>query len=208
MQEQELWNEVLGIFNKSDKQINIYYGTEKNGEKQIETMGIDSNSILGTIILHTAGICIDNWIRVIGQKSDEHDGICQYNLEKCIITKGMLIIAQDIVGGIFAINISKYSEGSQMIWYFAPDTLEWECLDMNYAEFIEWLALGNTDQFYHSMRWASWEKDCMNINFDMVYLIYPFLWSNECNLDIATKRVVPFIELKEINRECAAKIFR
>ena len=56
------------------------------------------------------------------------------------------------------------------------------------------------------MRWNSWKEDCSNINFEKAYLIYPFLWSNECDLDSATKRVVPFRELMELNIDYAKKL--
>lgn len=211
MQEQGLWNKVSGIFNNSSKQVHIYEGTEAVGKEEIENMCIDINSVLGVIVLYTAGICVDNWIRVIGQNCNEHNGISQYNSEQInkdyTSMKGMLIVAQDIVGGIFAINTSKFSESREKVWYFAPDTLEWECLDMDYAGFISWIAKGNTDEFYNSMRWETWKKDCENINFDKAYLIYPFLWANECDLSTATKKVVPFMELMGINMEYAKKLF-
>lgn len=173
-------------------------------------MGININSVLGVIVRYTAGICVDNWIRVIGQRCNTHKGISQYNSEQisdvCILKMGMLMVAQDVVGGIFAINISRFVEGKKQVWYFAPDTLEWECLEMNYAEFIAWTAQGNTDEFYDSMRWETWKEDCKHADFDEACLIYPFLWSKECDLSTATKRIVPFKELEGINFEHAKKI--
>lgn len=209
MKEQELWDEVLGILNDSKKQIHIYKGTETVGKAEIDSIGVSINSVLGAIILYTAGICIDNWIRVIGQNCAEHNGIFQYNSDqinkKHNVMEGMLIVAQDIVGGIFAINVTRFNEYRKKVWYFAPDTLEWECLNINYAEFIAWAACGNTDEFYSGMRWETWVADCKNISFDKAFLIYPFLWSAECDLSAATKKVVPFIELKEMNMDYAER---
>ena len=162
MQRQELWREVLSLFNNSNKQVHIYEGMETVGMAEIENMGIDINSVLGVIVLYTQGISIENWIRVLGQKSNEHNGISQYNSEQVnvddAIMKGMLMVAQDIAGGVFAINKSRFTEGIDQVWYFAPDTLELECLDMNYGEFAAWLAQGNINEFYESMRWDTWEK--------------------------------------------------
>ena len=205
----ELWNEVIDMFNNSKRKIHIYEGLETVGRLELEKVGIMHNSVLGTIILHTAGIRVDNWIRIIGQNCDEHNGIFQYNSannsSENEIMQGMFIVAQDIVGGVFAINVSKFSEGIKMIWYFAPDTLEWECLDMNYAQFLAWTIQGNLDEFYSSMRWDYWEKDCKNVGFDKVWLIYPFLWSQECELETASKKLVPFMELKELNTDYAKR---
>ena len=117
----------------------------------------------------------------------------------------MTIVGQDIVGGLFAINIGKYQEGIKKVWYFAPDTLQWECMDMNYAEFIAWAIQGNTDEFYSSMRWKCWKEDCSKAEFDEMILLYPFLWSKECNLENAVKKVVSSDELIRMNSEFAQK---
>ena len=207
--QKKLWNEVIEMFNNSNKKIFIYKGVESVGRLEVEKIRISQESVLGTIVLHTAGVCVDNWIRIIGQTCDVHNGILQYNFEKNIsktdMMSGMLIVAQDIVGGVFAINTSKFSDNMKKVWYFAPDTLEWECLDMNYAQFLAWAIQGNTDEFYSSMRWKSWEKDCENVDFDKGWLIYPFLWSQECDIETASKKIVPFTELKELNIDYAVR---
>ena len=207
--ERDLWTEVLEMLNTSNKKIQIYNGAENIGAEEIETMGIARNSVLGVVVLYTEGIYIDNWSRVIGQRGKHHNGIIEYNSEQmhgnsdCLT--GMVVVAQDIVGGIFAINKSKFSEGHKKIWYFAPDTLEWECLDMNYAEYLAWLVQGDTNAFYDSMRWQGWEKDCEDVGFDKSFLIYPFLWSKECDLSTATKKIIPCKELININFDYAKK---
>ncbi len=209
MRKNSLWGKIYSMFEDSNRNISIYKGIESVGIQELSNLGINKDSALGGIILNTAGVCVDNWIRIIGQSNDEHGGICKYNrLGKdieCDFVKGMLIVAQDVVGGLFAVNVSKFSEDINNIWYFAPDTLEWESLDMDYAEFIEWVVDGNVDEFYVNMRWNTWKEDCKDIHFEQAYLIYPFLWAKECDLSTATKRIVPFEEMKAINLEYAKK---
>ncbi len=41
MQRQELWREVLSLFNNSNKQVHIYEGMETVEMAEIENMGID-----------------------------------------------------------------------------------------------------------------------------------------------------------------------
>ena len=113
----------------------------------------------------------------------------------------MLIVATDVVGGIFAINLGKFDEGIGDVWYFAPDTLDWEDLELRYSEFIAWLAQGNIDEFYSSMRWTNWRESAKNVEFDKSILIYPFLWSEEVNIETASKSIVPFDELFATNME-------
>ena len=91
------------------------------------------------------------------------------------------------------------------VWYFAPDTLDWEDLELRYSEFIAWLAQGNIDEFYSSMRWTNWRESAKNVEFDKAILIYPFLWSEEVNIETASKSIVPFDELFATNMEYREK---
>lgn len=205
MQENKLWNDLKNMFQDSKKDIRIYEGNYTIGNIETEKNGINSNSVLGVIISFTSGICIDNWIRIVGQQCDNRNGISYYNSiemnQMHLELSDMLLVAYDVIGGVFAINRGKFAEGAKKVWYFAPDTLEWECLEMSYSEFIAWVAQGDTDEFYNSMRWNQWQEDCKNIDFDKSFLIYPFLWSRECEINHATKKVVPFSELMSINFE-------
>lgn len=39
------------------------------------------------------------------------------------------------------------------VYYFAPDTLEWESTELAYSGFLNWLAEGDFGLFYQSFRW-------------------------------------------------------
>ena len=120
--------------------------------------------------------------------------------------KNMFVVATDVIGGIFAINQGKYCEDIGKVWYLAPDTLEWESLSFEYSEFIAWLAQGNINEFYQSMRWKNWRDLAINVEIDQGILIYPFLWSDEIIIQNATKKIVPFYELVSINMEYISKL--
>ena len=113
----------------------------------------------------------------------------------------MIIMGLDVVGGLFAINLNKFNEGNNLIWYFAPDTLDWECLDMQYNEFLAWSMQGNIDEFYSTMRWNNWQEDVKNIGINYALLIYPFLWARECNIEKASKKMVSIDEIIKLNFE-------
>lgn len=145
----------------------------------------------------------------MGSDSKKNRGIVSYNLinEDGIAEKidKMLIVADDIVGGVFALNAGRFSEGIGDVWYFAPDTLEWESLEMKYSEFIAWIAQGEIDEFYSTMRWSLWKEDSKSVNFNEAILIYPFLWSNEIQIEKADKKIVPVEELLDINQDYSKK---
>ena len=92
------------------------------------------------VMENCGGIVIDNWIRLYGcgelnvinkNQMIKND----YNLD--------IIIGEDVIGGIFALK-------DNVVYYFAPDVLEWECLNIYYANFIHWLIndIQNVNLFY------------------------------------------------------------
>lgn len=205
----DLWQEINNMFRSSNRKIDLNLDESKDGIKALDILKITSKSVLGSIILNTSGIVIDNWIRIFGHNSNINRGIIEYNVieENGVATKviKMLIVADDVVGGIFALNAGRFSEGIGKVWYFAPDTLEWEYLEMEYSEFIAWTTQGNIDEFYSTMRWSTWKEDCKNVKFNDAILIYPFLWSNEIQLEKADKKIVPSEELLKLNQEYSKK---
>lgn len=204
-----LWQEINNMFISSNRQLILNSDELEDGIKSLDVLQVTSKSALGSIILNTSGIVIDNWIRILGHDSNTNRGILSYNSigENGVATQvdKMLIVADDVVGGLFALNAGKFSEGIGELWYFAPDTLEWESLEMQYSEFIAWIAQGNIDEFYSTMRWSTWKEECKNVKFNEAILIYPFLWSNEIQLEKADKKIVPTEELLKINQEYSKK---
>ena len=104
------------------------------------------------------------------------------------------IVADDIFGGIFVINGGKFNGDLGNVYYFAPDTLEWEDLDLKYSEFIYWAFSGDVKKFYEEFLWDNWEEEFSNIKIENkeyfkhnigkmhIYLVYNMLIDirNEC----------------------------
>ena len=197
------------MFNRADKEVIIYEANAKERDQAIHLLKITEDSTLGAIIYNTSGVIVDGWIRILGHSGVYGKGIIEQNLmNKEGIAKrleDMLIVAYDVVGGIFALNSGHFTENVGGVWYFAPDTLEWETLEMTYSEFIAWTVQGNTDEFYESMRWNRWRDETAAVKFDEAILIYPFLWSKEIDIEKADKKKVPAEELFEINFEYSEK---
>lgn len=204
-----LWQEINNMFINSNRQLVLNSDELENGIKSLDVLQVTSKSALGSIILNTSGIVIDNWIRILGHDSNINRGVVSYNLigENGVATQvdKMLIVADDVIGGLFALNAGKFTEVIGDVWYFTPDTLEWESLEMQYSEFITWIAHGNIDEFYSTLRWSTWKEECKNVKFNEAILIYPFLWSNEKQLEKVDKIIVPVEELLKINQEYSKK---
>ncbi|WP_179865675.1 DUF2625 family protein [Bacillus sp. AFS017336] len=120
--------------------------------------------------------------------------------------KDSLLVADDAVGGFFALNGGAFDGETGNIFYLAPDTLEWEDLGMGYAEFINWSLSGNIMGFYESFRWNNWKEEVSLISGDKGILIYPYLWAEGEELNNRSKSGVPIIELWGLNQDNRLKL--
>ena len=178
-----IWNEIKSILKSSTKNIKIL---SSNYNNSLNNLNINENSVLGQVIINTGGIFIENYIRLFGSGDEENSyNIYKYNLElKKYFDDNIIIIGNDIFGGLFSLNKEKNN-----ILYFAPDTLEWEDLDITYKEFIKFVTSEKIDEFYKSYKWSTFQEDIKKVKFNEGILIYPFLWSNECNIEKAKKDI-------------------
>lgn len=112
--------------------------------------------------------------------------------EGCIIGGA---IADDLMGGFFAINGGLFGEHNfGKIYYFAPDNLQWECLDLGYTDFIHWLLNGEIDQFYKDYKWDGWQEDVKKMNGNQVMSFYPYLFTQYEDYEDLSRKVVPIEE--------------
>ncbi len=210
MQDKELWMEIQHAFSMSKAEINQIDGDIDIGAKVVKDLSLNEKTTFATIIYNTAGITINKTIRLLGQGNNEVVSILNVNaIENGVPTtiKGRLIVATDIFGGMYAMNVVEIDGAIGEIFYFAPDTLNWEPLKMKYSQFLMWTVNGNTNEFYSSMKWSDWEKYADSTGFNQGILIYPFLWSKEINIETATKKIVPFAELINVNMDYRRKFF-
>ncbi|MDR3052968.1 MAG: DUF2625 family protein, partial [Coriobacteriales bacterium] len=105
-------------------------------------------------------------------------------------------IAHDVFGGIFALTKSG-------IVYFAPDSLQWENLEISYDGFIEWISTKDLNEFYESFLWDNSGEFFENVAIESGVLVYPFFWAKEYEANSAVKKIVPYQELLEINWDYA-----
>jgi Protein of unknown function DUF2625 len=133
---------------------------------------------MGAIVYDTGGILIDwGWLRVLGSG---HQRLARklpdWNEGR---SNGFYLVADDAVGGFFAINGGELGPGPQSVYYFAPDTLNWEPTEMKFSAFFHWACVGALDRFYENSRWAGWENDVAKLHGDRCYFISPPLFTKE-----------------------------
>ena len=156
---------------------------------------------MGAIIYETGGILVDNgWIRILGSGSEKMDRtLPNWNKGKTISEYGQaapyLLIADDVIGGFFAINGGGFGEDLGKVYYFAPDRPEWEPLDIGYSDFIWWAFTGDLNEFYQGLRWEGWENEVRKINGNQGISFFPFLWTRYDKIDDLSRKPVPVEEI-------------
>ncbi len=169
---------------------------------------VTTRSPMGAIVYATGGILIDGgWIRILGSGHKKlNRSLPEWNLTKTISQIGenppFLLIADDVVGGFFAINGGQFGADLGKVYYLAPDSLNWESLDLTYTDFLNFCFNGNLKEFYESLRWKNWKEDLAKIDGNEVYNFQPFLWTKEGkNINKNSRKVISVEEQYQFNMD-------
>jgi hypothetical protein len=168
---------------------------------------VTTRSPMGAVVYETGGILIDHgWIRILGSGCKRlNRSLMDWNKGKSYKNVGeqlsFLLIADDVLGGFFAINAGGISkEGIGKVFYFAPDNLTWEKTEMTYSAFLNFCFSGDINKFYEGYRWTNWITDIDSLDGNLGISVFPFLWSKEGQEDINknSKKPVPIQELWDL----------
>lgn len=162
---------------------------------------VTTRSPMGAIIYETGGILIDSgWIRILGSGSEKLSrSLPDWNKGKSYKELGeqpsFFLVADDAIGGFFAINSGKFGKNPGKIYYLSPDNLEWEDLDLTYSDFLNFCFNGDFESFYKNLRWKGWKTEVEKINGDQVFTFYPFLWTKEGkDINKISRKAIPIEE--------------
>jgi hypothetical protein len=146
---------------------------------------VTTRSPMGAVIYSTGGILVDNgWIRILGSGNSKlNRTLPGWNKDKSFKEYGekppFLLIADDAIGGFFAINGGQLGKDPGKVYYLSPDNLKWEPLDLSYSDFLRFCFTGDLDKFYSELRWTGWKEEVSKLDGNMVYNFFPTLWSKE-----------------------------
>ena len=191
----------------------LFPGDPRQGQDCLYRLQVTAASALGALVLHSGGLAVDGgWLRVFGGAAvpGGPPSLAQVNrmFDPNWRPEAGLIVGHDVLGGVFALNgvnppaFGRPGEPGQMV-YFAPDTLEWQELEVGHSTWLSWLASGGTAQFYADLRWPGWENEIRVLAPWQGLAVYPFLWSEEAqaNLAATTRRPVPMPEILGMHAE-------
>ena len=114
-------------------------------------------------------------------------------------SNGFLLVADDAVGGFFAINGGALGDDLGTIYYLAPDTLAWESLEVGHSAFAQWVFTSRLHDFYSDMRWDGWESDVAALHGDTCFNFYPFLCTEQGSTRKSSRKPVPVAEQYALN---------
>ncbi|MEO6229920.1 MAG: DUF2625 domain-containing protein [Ferruginibacter sp.] len=174
---------------------------------------VTTHSLMGAVIYTTGGILIDNgWIRILGSGNKKlNRSLPEWNKGKSFKEFGdrstYVLIADDAVGGFFAVNGGEFGKDAGNVYYLSPDRLIWEPLALSYTEFLNFCFSGDLSGFYESLRWKNWEKDIAKLDGNKVYSFYPYLWSKEGkDINKNKRKAIPVAEQFEFNLNARSQL--
>jgi hypothetical protein len=162
---------------------------------------VTTHSTMGAIVYETGGLLVDSgWVRILGSGHPRLPrSLPGWNEGRTLLGRGhappFLLVGDDVLGGLFAVNGGGLGLTRGNVFYFTPDSLEWEDLDRGYSEFIRWCLCGDLAFFYEGTRWPGWENDVAVLGGDQAYSIYPPLWAQGPPVQERDRRPVPLAEL-------------
>lgn len=177
-------------------------------EQELLSVQVSTHSYLGAIIYNSGGIFVKNgWLRIWGAGSSLLPrAVGSWNTENKIT--GYLVVADDVIGGAFAINAGAFGPDVGNIYYFSPQSLEWEAMAVPYSHFIEWTFTKKIDDFYADVYWESWKKDVPGVSGDKSISVYPPMWAKGPALKARSLRAVSFKEQFFFQQDYSTSILR
>jgi uncharacterized protein DUF2625 len=184
--------------------VEVLPALELNRGAALVATQVTTHSTLGAIVYETGGLLVDSgWVRILGSGHPRLPrSLPEWNAGRTVVASDkappFLLIGDDVVGGFFAINGGALGLTPGNVFYFAPDSLEWEDLGRGYSEFIQWCFSGDLGSFYEGIRWPGWEKEAATLAGDRAYSVYPPLWAQGPPVSERSRRDVPLAELYDM----------
>jgi hypothetical protein len=195
------WPSVLQWVRDATNPLEILAVDDARRTRALLELQVTTRSPMGAIVFETGGILVDGgWLRILGSGHPRLPrSIGDWNAGRNGGVDGetapFLLVADDVVGGFFAINGGGLPGAAGSVAYFAPDTLDWQDLELSYTSFLHFAMSGDLEHFYADSRWTGWRDEIINLPGDCAISVYPFLWAAGPSIDERSRRPVPIAEL-------------
>jgi hypothetical protein len=205
--EDPAWPTVQGWLESASNTVDVLPVEREKANASLLQLQVTTRSLMGAIVHETGGLLVDHgWLRILGSGSPRLPrSLPDWNAEMAPSPPGrpppFLLIADDIVGGFFAIDGGGLTGARGKVHYFAPESLDWQNLDSSYSDFIEFALSGDLDRFYQDSRWPTWREEVVGLPGDRALSVYPFLWAEGPAVIERSRRPVPIAELWNLQQD-------
>jgi uncharacterized protein DUF2625 len=148
-------------------------------ERALVATQVTTRSPMGAIIYESGGILVDHgWLRILGSGHPRLPrSVANWNFGRSFSVAGarpeFVLVADDVVGGFFAIDGGGLGFEQGKVCYFAPDALEWENTEKGYSDFLIWCFQGDLGMYYENARWPNWQHEVQEVAGDQALGFLP-----------------------------------
>jgi len=206
------WPALRTAISRSTRAVEVLPTPRPRAEAVLLSMQVTTRSTMGAIALETGGLVIDRWLRVFGGGGPRMDGdLARWNGhgDRPILRRqrGLLLVGHDAIGGFFALDGGELGDGKGEVFYFAPDSLAWEGIDMGYSGWLDAMLENAINDFYAENRWTGWEREVAGLEPDRGISIVPGLWTEESRpIEKTSRKAVPMEELWGLQQDVAKQL--
>lgn len=174
-------------------------------ERALTDAQVTTRSPMGAIIYESGGILVDHgWLRILGSGHPRLPrSLPSWNVDRSFTVSGQqpsfLLIADDVVGGFFAVDGGGLGCERGKVCYLPPDTLVWEDTGKSYSDFLVWSFNGDLEMYYETMRWENWREDLKGICGDEAFGFMPPLCFGDAPIDKRSRELVRVAKLYELH---------
>lgn len=192
--------ELIRQWSKASKNNCVILPPSSERESVLLDVQVSTRSTMGAVAYETGGILIDHgWIRILGSGHPKlNRTLSVWNQGR---SEGFYLIADDAVGGFFAMNGGALGEDRGNVYYWPPDSLEWESLEIGYTAFLQWSLANSLAEFYSNLRWPTWKEDLVALEGDQCFNFVPFLWTTEGSITGSDRRAIPVSEAFDLKMD-------
>ena len=166
-----------------------------SGDRLVETQ-VTTRSPMGAIVYETGGIIVDHgWLRILGSGGGRLTrSLPQWNTDVLGSDRSAYLVADDVLGGFFAINGGAFGDDLGSLHYLPYDGISWQALNVNYSQFLAWCVTSRMHDFYGDDRMPDWPERAASVALDQCWAFYPFLWTAEGSIQGSSCKPVPALE--------------
>jgi hypothetical protein len=201
------WPHIASLAAQHTARINVLPRDQAAARACLEAIQVTTRSSLGALAHETGGILIDHgWLRMLGSGHPSLQRMLGgWNAVLRVPLTDFIIVADDVVGGVFAVNGGALGPARGNVYYFAPDTVAWQDLKLGHTAFVNWALTAELTRFYGNLRWPGWEAESERVGGDRAISLYPPPWSVE-GQDVSKvhRGTVPAAELWHFQMKAAA----